>query len=101
MRGQPSTPSNKEENGNRWFNRKSINTPQAWLSNIVVAPKLNGDVRICLDARTISKAILHRKFLTPTIASMMINQMSEAKMFSKIDLRKAYTQIQLSEILGR
>ena len=98
LRGQPSTPSNKEENGNRWFNRKSINTPQAWLSNIVVAPKLNGDVQICLDARTINKAILHRKFLTATIASI-INQMSEARMFSKIDLRKAYTQTQLSGIV--
>ena len=74
---------------------EKVNTPQEWLSNIVVTPKSNGDVRICLDARQINKAILREKFPIPTIDSIT-DEMSEAKIFTKIDLREAYTQIQLS-----
>ena len=33
------------------------NTPATWISNIVVAPKDDGDIRITLDARNINKVI--------------------------------------------
>ena len=77
---------------------EKVNTPQAWLTNIVVTPKSNGNVRIYLDAREINKAILRGNILTPTI-DLMIDVMSDVKVFSKIYLRKAYTQIQLIEIV--
>ena len=75
---------------------EKVDSPQQCVSNIVVTPKNNGDVRICLDARQVNKAILREKYPIPTIESI-IDEMSDAKVFSKIDLREAYTQIELHE----
>ena len=54
------------------------------------------DNRICLDAREINKAIQKEKFPIPTVDSLL-DSMSGCKYFSKIDLKNAYTQIELSE----
>jgi len=62
----------------------------------VVTPKNNGDVRFCLDARQVNKAIIREKYPIPTMDAL-INEMSDAKVFSKIDLKEAYTQIELHE----
>ena len=75
---------------------ESVNTPQPWISNIVETPKANGEVWLRLDAREINKAIRREKFPIPTLDSL-IDSMSGAKYFRKIDLRNAYTQIELSE----
>ena len=75
---------------------ESVDTPQEWISNIVVTPKSSGDIRICLDAREINKAIQKEKFPIPTVDSLL-DSMSGCKFFSKIDLKNAYTQIELSE----
>ena len=66
------------------------------LSNIVVTPKQNGDARICLDAREINKAIVRKKFPIPTVDSL-IDEIGDSKVFSKIDLKEAYTQIELDD----
>ena len=68
---------------------ESADTPQPWISNIVVRPKSNGNICICLDAREINKALKQGKFPMPTLDSL-IDNMSGAKYFSKTDLRNAY-----------
>ena len=75
---------------------EKVDSPQARISNIVVIPKNNNDVRICLDAREINKAIVREKFPIPTLNSL-VDEMSAATIFSNIYLREAYTQIELSE----
>ena len=62
-----------------------VETPQGWINNITVTTKANGDIRICLDAREINKAIINEKFPIPTLDSL-VDEMSDAKIFSKIDL---------------
>ena len=64
-----------------------VDSPQEWFSNIVVTPKQNGDVRICLDAWEINKAIVRKKYPIPTIDSL-IDEMGDSKVFSKIDLKE-------------
>ncbi|XP_057296211.1 uncharacterized protein K02A2.6-like [Hydractinia symbiolongicarpus] len=73
-----------------------VDSPQEWLSNIVVTPKSNGDIRICLDAREINKAIVRQKYLIPTVDSL-IDEIGDSNVFSKIYLREAYAQIELDE----
>ena len=75
---------------------ESVDLLQPWVSNIVVTPKSNGNIRICLDAREINKALKQEKFPLSTLDSL-IDNMSGAKYFLKIDLRNAYTQVELSE----
>ena len=73
-----------------------VDEPQEWLSNIVITPKPNGDVRICLDAREINKALIRTKFAIPTVDSL-IDEIGDSDVFSKIDLKEAYTQIELDD----
>ena len=73
-----------------------VNTPQEWMSNIVITPKSNGDIRICLDAREVNQAIICEKYPTPTIDQLM-EKFGGSIIFSKIDLRDAYSQIPLAE----
>ena len=77
---------------------EKVESPESWISNIVT-PKKNGDVRICLDARHINQAVVREKFPVPTLDSL-VDEMPEIKIFSKIDLKKAYTQIELSDNSG-
>ena len=60
---------------------ESVDTHQSWISNIVVTPKSNGNIRVCLDAREINKALKQEKFPIPTLDSL-IDNMSGAKHFS-------------------
>ena len=70
--------------------------PQEWVSNVVATPKSNGDIRLCLDARVINSAIKRETFPIPTVDSI-IDDMSGSTIFSKIDLKEAYTQVELDE----
>ena len=77
---------------------EKTNGPQNWVSNIVATPKANGNVRLCLDARKINTAITRDTFPIPTVDSL-VDEMSGAKLFSKIDLKEAYQQNRTSKRL--
>ena len=70
--------------------------PQYWVSNLVATPKTNGDVRLCLDARSINQAIKRETFPIPTLDSVL-DDMDGSTIFSKIDLKDAYIQVVLEE----
>ena len=73
-----------------------VEGPQEWVSNVVVIPKSNGKVRLCLDARMINTAIKRETYPIPTLESI-VDQMHGAKIFAKLDLKEAYTQLELHE----
>lgn len=58
--------------------------------------KGNGKLWLCAHLRKANKAVTWERFLIPRIHDLL-RQLSGAKMFSTLDLRKAYWQIQLSE----
>ena len=66
------------------------------VSNFVVVPKNNNRVRLCLNARKINTAIKREKYPIPTINSI-IDTMHGSKIFAKLDMREAYTQLELDE----
>ena len=69
--------------------------PTPWLSPIVVVPKRNKDeIRICVDMREANKAILRERHLLPTTEEL-ISDLNGASIFSKIDLRAGYHQLEL------
>ncbi|XP_065665580.1 uncharacterized protein LOC136087004 [Hydra vulgaris] len=41
---------------------EKVEGPQEWISNFVIVPKANKTVRLCLDARTINKAIKRERY---------------------------------------
>ena len=74
---------------------EKVNTPTSWINPLVAVEKPNGDVRICLDMRQANRAILREKHPVPTIEETL-QEISDAKVFSKLDLNMAFHQIELS-----
>ncbi|CAC5416418.1 unnamed protein product [Mytilus coruscus] len=73
------------------------NTPTPWVSPIVTPPKKNPDeIRLCVDMREANKAIIRERHLLPTVEEL-IHDLNNASIFSKIDLRSGYHQLELDE----
>ena len=71
--------------------------PTPWVSPIVVTPKKNTDkIRVCVDMREPNKAIMRERHQMPTVDEL-INDLNGAKIFSKVDLRSGYHQLELDK----
>ena len=73
-----------------------INEPAPWVSNTVIAPKSDGSIRITLDARNVNKAIMPTNHPIPRHEDIKA-KLSGCKIFSKMDFKSAFWQIELDE----
>ena len=74
---------------------EKVDGPTDWVSPIVVAPRKNGDIRICVDMRKANEAIKKERHITPTIDDITSN-LNGAKIFSKMDMNNGFHQCELS-----
>ena len=65
--------------------------PTEWVSPLVVIPKSDGDIRICVDMRRGNEAIVRERHPIPTVEELL------RTMFSKLDLKWGFYQIVLEE----
>lgn len=70
--------------------------PAPWISNAVLAPKHDGSIRVTLDARNVNKALLSSNQPIPKQEDIKA-KLGGAKVFSKMDLKSAFWQIELEE----
>ena len=75
---------------------EKVNTPTSWVSPVLVVPKPNGDIRLCVDMRQANKAIVREQHPNPTVDEILY-KMNGSEVFSKLDLRLGYHQIVLEE----
>ena len=75
---------------------EKVEGPTPWISPIVVVPKKNDSIRICVDMRLPNKAIERVRHITPTIDDI-ITELNGAQLFSKIDRNNGYHQLVLHE----
>ncbi|VDI68014.1 Hypothetical predicted protein [Mytilus galloprovincialis] len=77
---------------------EKVDGPTPWVSPIVVAPKPKNknEIRLCVDMREPNKAILRSRHITPTLDDMILD-LNGSKVFSKMDLRSGYHQLELNE----
>ena len=70
--------------------------PSPWVSNVVLSPKDDGDIRITIDLREPNKALMpnHSPIIRPEEVKA---QLSGYKYFSKLDFKSAYHQLTLDE----
>jgi len=66
------------------------------VSPIVVVPKPNGDIRLCVDMRQANEAVERERFPIPTIEETLL-EMNGSKVFSKLDLNMGFHQLELDE----
>ncbi|XP_036384580.1 uncharacterized protein K02A2.6-like [Megalops cyprinoides] len=65
-----------------------------WISNLVVAKKKSGGLRICVDLRSVNRAIIPDCYPLPTTEELTA-QFYGSTVFSKLDLCQGYLQVPL------
>ena len=70
--------------------------PSEWVSPLVVVPKGDGDLRVCVDMRRANEAIVRERHPIPTVEELL-HDLNGSTVFSKIDLKWGFHQILLSE----
>ena len=73
-----------------------VKEPAGWVSPVVITNKPDGSIRICVDMTEPNKAIRRVRHVVPTIEDIRY-QVNGAKIFSKIDLKNGYHQLELAE----
>ena len=70
------------------------NKPAPWISCAAITPKPNGDIRVTLDARNVSKGVQSTNPPIPQQEDIK-SKLSGARIFSKHDFKSAFWQIKL------
>jgi hypothetical protein len=73
-----------------------VQVPTPWISSMVVVPKKNGTLRICLDPQDLNKAIQREHYPLPTIEDIA-TRLHGAKVFTVLDVSKGFWHIELDE----
>ena len=69
--------------------------PGPWVNPVVIVPKNNGEIRLCVDMIQANQPILRRRYPIPTVDEVL-HTMNGSKVFSKLDLKWGYHQLELS-----
>ncbi|XP_018369319.1 PREDICTED: uncharacterized protein LOC108765221, partial [Trachymyrmex cornetzi] len=73
-----------------------VDEPTEWCAGMVIVPKPNGDVRICVDYTHLNKSVQREKHILPAVDETLAS-LAGAKVFSKLDACSGYYQIMLQE----
>ena len=73
-----------------------VTKPTPWISSMVVVPKKNGTLRICLDPKDLNKAIQREHYPLPTIEDIA-TRLHGAKVFTILDVRNGFWHVVLDE----
>ena len=72
-----------------------VEGPAPWVNPVVIVPKNNGEIHLCVDMRQANQAIMRRRYPIPTVDEVL-HTMNGSKVFSKLDLKWGYHQLELS-----
>ena len=73
-----------------------VEQPTPWISSMVVVPKKDGTLRICLDPKDLNKAVQREHYPLPTIEDIA-TRLHGAKVFSILDVSKGFWHVLLDE----
>ena len=71
-----------------------VQDPSEWVNSMVIVERPE-KLRICLDPSSLNKCVMREHTYLPTVDEVL-SQISDAKFFTKLDLKDGYWQIPLS-----
>ena len=71
-----------------------VETPTEWCVGMVVVPKTNGRVRICVDLTKLNENVYHERHPLPAV-DQTLAQIAGAQVFSKLYANSGFWQIPL------
>ena len=71
-----------------------VEGPTPWVSPVVVVPKQNDEIRLCVDMRKANEAIIRERYPIPTVDEVL-QSLNQSTVFSKLDLKWGYHQLEL------
>lgn len=75
---------------------RKIEKPTPWCAGMVVTPKANGAVRICVDLTRLNEKVCRERYQMPSVEESLA-QVQGAKIFTKLDANSGFWQIPLAE----
>ena len=73
-----------------------MDAPTDWVSNVAIATKPSGNLRICIDPKELNKALKRERYPIPVIENVL-PELSKARVFTKVDARNGYWYMVLDE----
>ena len=73
-----------------------VGEPTAWCAGMVVVPKKNGSIRICVDLKPLNENVMREVHPLPKVDDILA-QMSGARIFSKLNANSGFWQIPLAK----
>ena len=73
-----------------------VEGPTDWCAGIVVVLKPNNQVRICVDLTQLNKSVKRERHILPSVDHTLA-QLSNAKLFNKINANTGFWQVELSK----
>jgi hypothetical protein len=67
-----------------------------WGAPVLFVKKKDGTLRLCIDFRQLNKVTIKNKYPLPRIDDLF-DQLKDARIFSKIDLRSGYHQVRIRD----
>ena len=71
-----------------------VNEPTEWVSQIVVAVKKSGELRVCIDPRPLNTVLKRERYQIPVIDDLLPD-LTDARVFTKVDLASAFWHLEL------
>ena len=74
---------------------EKVEQPTDWCSGIVVVPKANGKIRICVDLTTLNQNVQRERHILLSVEQTLA-QIRGSKIFTKLDVNCGFWQVELS-----
>ena len=73
-----------------------VDVPTEWCTGMVVVPKSDDRIRICVDLTRLNESVQRERHPIPSVEHILV-QLGEAKVFSKLDANSGFWQITLQK----
>ncbi|KAJ8880956.1 hypothetical protein PR048_017429 [Dryococelus australis] len=70
--------------------------PTEWCAGILIAPKPNGQIRLCVNLTRLNDSVKRKRMTIPTVEESLA-RLQNARMFLKLDANSGYWQEPLEE----